>query len=127
MNNKNREIARRMVETMATGVLDDSLLTDDVHWWVPGAGTLNRNQFTEILNSFNEFRAGLGKMTIVGITAEDDRVAVEAEAEIPLKNGAIYNNTYHFLFQFRDGKICLAKEYNDSAKAMEQLGGMFKS
>ena len=50
-----------------------------------------------------------------------DRVAVEAESHGDLKNGKTYNNTYHFLFVFRDGKICLTKEYNDTAYAAAAL------
>lgn len=127
MEVSNREIATRMVETMAKGELDDELLTDDVHWWVPGTGTLNREQFTVIMTRFNAIRAGVGTMTIVGVTADGDRVAVEAKAEIPLKNGSVYANTYHFLFQFREGKICLAKEYNDSARAAAQIADLLIS
>jgi ketosteroid isomerase-like protein len=62
-------------------------------------------------------------MTIHGSTAEGDRVAVEAEAYGELRNGKIYNNTYHFLFLFRDGKIFRAKEYNDSKHAADIFGG----
>ena len=48
----------------------------------------------------------------------------EANYEITVRftNGKTYNNTYHFLFVFRDGKICLSKEYNDSAHAAWALG-----
>jgi len=71
---------------------------------------------------FATMLAGPMSLKVHGVTADGDRVAIEAESYAPLQNGKIYNNTYHFLFQFRDGKICLAKEYNDSHHAATILG-----
>ncbi len=85
---------------------------------------MDRATFENILLKFNEARAGKGEMKIVGMTAEGNRVAVEAEANIPLKNGKVYQNTYHFLFIINDGKIVLSKEYNDSLYASSALGGL---
>ena len=61
-------------------------------------------------------------MEVKGVTAEGERVAVEAESFFELNDGRRYNNTYHFLFEFRDGRICCAKEYNDSGYAAATLG-----
>ena len=52
-----------------------------------------------------------------GLTAEGDRVAVEAESYAKMKNGKTYQNTYHFLFIVRDGKIQSVKEYLDTIHA----------
>lgn len=118
----NRATALRMMDSMAAGGLDESILTADVCWWVPGRGTVSKAEFLAMAEGFRSLLAGPMSLTVKGVTAEGDRVAVEAESYGPLKNGKVYNNTYHFLFQFRDGKICLAKEYNDSAHAAATLG-----
>lgn len=118
----NKETALKFVESMSRGEMDLSLLTDDIQWWVPGRGTMAKEDFFALAGSFQSLLKGPMKMTVKGITTEGDRVAVEAESHGELTNGKTYNNTYHFLFVFRDGKICLSKEYNDSAHAAWALG-----
>jgi len=59
------------------------------------------------------------KFTVTGITAEGDRVAIEAQGYAKLKNGKTYENLYHFLFVVRDGKIQEGKEYCDFHYASE--------
>jgi ketosteroid isomerase-like protein len=120
----NRETALKMMAVMEAGGLDESILTDDVAWWVPGRGTVSKAEFIAMAGGFRELLAAPMTLTVQGVTAEGDRVAIEAESYGPLKNGKIYNNTYHFLFLFRDGKICLAKEYNNSQHVVEVLGGV---
>ncbi|HEX4504772.1 MAG TPA: nuclear transport factor 2 family protein [Alphaproteobacteria bacterium] len=118
----NKETALKFVESMSRGDMDLSLLTDDIQWWVPGRGTMSRDDFFALAAGFQSLIEGKISLTVHGVTAEGDRVAVEAESHGKLKNGKTYNNTYHFLFVFRDGKICLSKEYNDSAHANSVLG-----
>jgi len=122
-NDTNRATAIRLINRLAEGVIDDALVTEDATWWVPGRGIFTKTAFAEIAQMFRALLKDSITMTIHGITAEGDRVAVEAETYGELKNGKIYNNTYHFLFLFRDGKIYHAKEYNDSRHAAEVIGG----
>ena len=119
----NKKIALRMIEQISLGIIDDELVTPDAYWWVPGQGNLTRAQFQTLVDGFGKLRKKLGGIKVTGVTAEGDRVAVEAEAEIELVNDKIYQNTYHFLFLFKNGKICCSKEYNDSHYAAE----MFRS
>jgi ketosteroid isomerase-like protein len=118
---QNRKIAIAFVESMPRTGIDGNVVTDDAQWWVPGTGWLSRAQFMKLVEGFGERVAGPVTLTVEGVTAEGDRVAVEAQAHAALKNGKIYRNTYHFLFIFRDGKICQAKEYNDTLHAREVL------
>jgi ketosteroid isomerase-like protein len=119
----NRATALQMIEKLATGVIDDAIVTEDVTWWVPGRGIIDRKSFGQIATAVqSQFKSGI-LMQIKGTTAEADRVAVEAEAQAELKNGRTYHNTYHFLFLFRNGKIYHAKEYNDSAHAAAAFAG----
>ena len=61
------------------------------------------------------------RIRVTGVTAEGDRVAVEAQGYAKLKNGKTYENLYHFLFIIKDGKIQTAKEYCDFHHAYEVL------
>jgi uncharacterized protein len=120
----NRLTAFRLIDRLSKGFIDEAIVTEDVSWWVPGRGIINKEDFRNIARTVTDlFKTGV-VMTIHGSTAEGDRVAVEAEAYGELKSGRIYNNTYHFLFLFRDGKIFHAKEYNDSKHAAETFGGV---
>ena len=99
------------------------LTTEDVTWWVPGAGDFDRAAFRKLTEAaFEQWDPADFVMDVVGVTAEGDRVAIEAHGRVPLKNGGVYDNTYHFLFVFENGKIKQAKEYNDSKAASETLG-----
>jgi uncharacterized protein len=118
---ENRKRAIAFVEAMARTGIDLSVVTDDAQWWVPGTGWLSRAEFMKLVERFGERLDGPVALTIEGVTAEADRVAVEAQAHATLKNGKIYRNTYHFLFIFRDGKIWRAKEYNDTLHVREVL------
>ena len=120
----NRETALRFIERLGAGVLDDALLVDDPRWWVPGLGTVGREDFEGFVRGFHGLCAAPPRMTIVGVTAEGDRVAVEAECEAELRDGVRYRNTYHFLLEFEDGKIKLAKEYNDTRHSTETVGAL---
>tara|TARA_B110000444_G_scaffold130362_1_gene122625 strand:+ start:400 stop:789 length:390 start_codon:yes stop_codon:yes gene_type:complete len=124
---ENRATAIKMIDQISKGLLDDALLCTDACWWIPGKGTVSRQEFQTIIDEFNSLKKSCLTMTIHGTTAEDDRVAVEAESHGELINGSLYNNTYHFLFLFSNGKIKLAKEYNDSKYAADtfaSLGGI---
>ncbi len=63
------------------------------------------------------------RFDVLGMIAEGDRVAVEAESYGRHSSGAIYNNHYHFLMLFRDGKIVEFKEYLDTEHCTDVLCG----
>jgi ketosteroid isomerase-like protein len=111
-----------MIEQITRGIIDEALVTPDAYWWVPGRGKISRAEFQQLIDSFGKLRRSEGRMVVHGITAENDRVAVEAESFVELINGSTYNNTYHFLFEFEAGKIRCSKEYNDSKYANDILG-----
>jgi ketosteroid isomerase-like protein len=63
------------------------------------------------------------KRTILAMTAEGDRVAVEATSFGYLSHAhdRPYNNFYHNLYRIRDGKIVLFKEYQDTLHALDYV------
>ena len=88
---------------------------------LPFSGTHTLDQLPEFMGDIlSQFPEGL-RFTVTGITAGDDRVAVEAESEGRHQNGRRYHNQYHFLFILRDGKIVQMKEYLDTMLAHQFL------
>jgi ketosteroid isomerase-like protein len=116
---ENRATALKLVATLGAGDPDLSLLTDDATWWAPGRGSFPSASFVGISRSFAGMFKRPSTITVLGVTAEGDRVAIEAEGHAELTNGLVYRNRYHYLFLFRDGKICEARLYNDTQHAAE--------
>lgn len=101
------------------GALD--VMTDDATWWIAGkpdqlsaAGRHTKQQIARIFhNMVGQLKDGL-RMTVSGLIAEGDRVAVEVESYGELRNGRVYNQQYHMLMTIRDGKISEVREYLDT-------------
>ena len=64
------------------------------------------------------FPEGL-RVEFTGVTAEGERVAVEAVSSARLADGRPYANRYHFLVQVRDGKVRQMREYLDTQYVYE--------
>ena len=117
-----REYWRVINDKQSSEVLE--LCTDDFVFWFPGAngGFQTREQCRKTFDSiFDIFPEGL-IFTLYEMTAEGERVALEAESHGVHKSGKQYNNHYHFLFRMRDGKIAEIREYADTAHARGVLG-----
>ena len=68
------------------------------------------------------FPKGLS-FTILNMTAEDDRVAVEATSGGIHVSGRPYENHYHFLLTWREGQLLEMKEYMDTELVTDVLCG----
>ncbi|MGH8014401.1 MAG: nuclear transport factor 2 family protein [Candidatus Binataceae bacterium] len=123
----NKRIVMGLFENMNAGKADAVMgaLADSATWWVAGnfplSGTKTKAQFGELIAGLGSQLDGALKLTPSGVTAEGDRVAVEAESMAKLKNGRTYNNKYHFLFVVRNSKIQEVKEYMDTMHANQVL------
>ena len=115
----NSEIALKMLESPSTQIFNEEIATPDITWWIAGRGLRTKEAFRDGGAGFRASIVRREPLKIHGITAEGDRVAVEAETFIEMKNGKIYNNHYHFLFLFQDGRIYHAKEYHDTLHASQ--------
>ena len=101
------------------GALD--LLADDATYWIagdpavtPSAGDHDKTAMSKLFHIMGKaFKDGL-RMKVKGITAEGDRVAIEAESRGGLKNGRLYQQKYHILMTIRDGRIATVREYLDT-------------
>jgi len=118
-----KEIVRKHYRALSSGDLKlfRSLITDDYVVIVTGqskvAATMNQDQIVEFVEAATTTTRGGFTFQILSMTAEDDRVASEADGRATLKNGAEFVNHYVHLFRFRDGKICEVKEFSDTAIA----------
>jgi uncharacterized protein len=106
-----------------------AMLADDARWWLPGhpeefpaAGWVDKATVERRLAANLKLLPHGLEITTGAITAEDDRVAIEAESRARLVDGRLYHNRYHFLFVLRDGRIAVVKEYLDTLHAREALG-----
>lgn len=87
------------------------------------SGTYDKAQIAAAAGGiFEAFPQGI-RFTIKTMTAENDRVAVEAESEGMHASGKLYTNQYHFLCRFRDGKLVEFKEYMDTERITDILCG----
>lgn len=96
------------VVTMGNTLISGSRGKDEIRQFAHG-----------ILDTFPE---GLA-FTLLNITAEADRVAVEATASGRHVSGREYRNHYHFLLRWRDGKLLELKEFMDTEAVTDILCG----
>jgi ketosteroid isomerase-like protein len=129
----NKETARKFLECLGNADGDglDSLLTEDCYADCTGTSIVSKiRDRDEMIRSCNYFKRTMKngiRFDILNVTAEDDRVAIEAEGLSELQNGAAYNNQYHFLFFLRDGKIYKLREYLDTKLAEDVIRPMIES
>lgn len=100
---------------------------DDGHVWTTGntliSGKFSKEQIRAAAGAiFQSFPQGI-RFTITGMTAEGERVAVEAESKGAHVSGKTYTNQYHFLFIFRNGKLLELREYMDTERVTDILCG----
>ena len=120
---ENKHLARQFIDRFTAnniaGALD--LMTDDATWWIagksdqlPAAGIHNKEQIARLLcDMVGQLLNGL-KMTVKGLVAEGDKVAMEADSYGELWNGRVYNQQCHFLLTVQDRRITAVKEYLDT-------------
>lgn len=111
----NKKLALAYIDRMGHKDLDGALdlAAADARFWLAGPGDMDRQGFRLFLSPFNQMILSM-KFDVVSVTAEDDRVAVEAKSAAELRNGKTYRNKYVFMFTSRNGKLSSVKEYSDS-------------
>lgn len=123
----NKKLVAEFWEAFSSSHFDKalSMLADDATWWVAGSfelsGTYTKAQFAELVKGVSTALPQGIKVMPKTLTADEDRVAVEAESYAPHTNGKIYNNFYHFLMRVRNGKIASVREYLDTMHAKDIL------
>ncbi len=123
----NKQIAHEFMAAMSSGEAGRilALYTEDVCVWTAGtlpfSGPHDRSEVAALCAGLlGAFPQGL-QFSIRAMTAEGDRVAIEAEGRGTHVSGKLYHQHYHFLLVIRDGKIAQMKEYFDTELAREVL------
>ena len=103
-----------------------AMLADDASYWIlPGtavSGTHDKASYLRLFDKLLEVQSGPLKFEYDDITAQGDRVAIVVRGHMPLKAGGSYDNVYHWLFTFRDGKIVAVKEFCDATAVSAAFG-----
>ena len=130
---ENKVIARKFVECLSRGDIEGlvSTIGEDVIFETMGSSIMSRRRSrAELPLAYRTILAACPdgvRLTIRSITAEDDRVSVEAQGSAMAVSGKSYNNQYHFLFLIRDGKVRELREYVDTKLLDEIFGPLLKS
>ena len=101
-----------------------AMMNDDATWWIPGAGVFDKQQIAASFARIDTIFTGPIVVTVTGLTAEGDRVAIESEGDVDAVNGRHYNNRYHTLIVFHGDKIGEVKEYCDTQYVQDVLGDL---
>ncbi len=124
---KNKELTRIFIDAIGRG---DAAFIADAYAENGRLYTMGHTLISGVYDKANirEFAGGVLeafpdgiRYTIHNMTAEEDRVAVEATGEGLHVSGRLYRNHYHFLFLWRDGKLVELKEYMDTELVTEVL------
>lgn len=128
MSEKNKATAATFLKALGAGDIAAlrAVVTDDVVAVTAGysavSGPRDRDLILRICAAMPQIMENGIEFEILNMTAEADRVAAEVQGHAKTIGGKRYDNQYHFLFHFRDGKICLLKEYLDNQLADTVLG-----
>ena len=127
MSEENRAVALKFMEAMASNnpELADECVAEDGIAIAMGttkfAGVRNRDQMVGGIELFKRMIPTGLRFTIGDVTAEGNRVVVEAKGNAVTAAGTPYRNQYCFVFTLKDGKIKKAHEYFCTKLADEVL------
>ena len=125
---ENKEIAIKFFKALSSGSEDYlNFYNDDSIIWTAGDNAIGGTRTKKEIIDFAQgilaaFPSGIS-FNITGITAENERVALEVSGEAIHASGEAYNNKYHFLLRIKNGKIIELKEYMDTQLAAKILLG----
>jgi ketosteroid isomerase-like protein len=123
----NKALARRYLECISRGDVDSAfaLVTDDLEHYLPGkspiSGKFDKASVMAAVKALMAASTDGMRIWPIAMIGEGDRVAVQAQSRAQLRDGSLYENEYHLLFECRDGKIIKMYEYLDTQHAMEKL------
>lgn len=99
-----------------------TMMCDDATYWIAGStaasGTIaGADSYIGFVSGAFGAAVGRIQMRIGQITAEADRVSLEATSAATFPGDFHYSKELHLLIQIRDGKIASVREYMDTARA----------
>ncbi|WP_181779487.1 nuclear transport factor 2 family protein [Pseudonocardia pini] len=105
------EYLRRFAARDVAGLL--ALTADDATYRSADGGVHPKEATAQVYGMLAALFSDL-KVEVLGTTAQDDRVAVEAAIQGGLADGREYRNSVHYLFVVADGHITALREYSDT-------------
>jgi ketosteroid isomerase-like protein len=130
MSETNKHAVVRFMQLLSEGRVEPAAacLSGDIKWRIIATsrpGVFTRAQLVGAIQALIAASSdGRFSMVPIGMIAEGEKVAVEAESVVNLNNGVKYNNKYHMLWTFKDGIAVECREYNDTAHVMAVLSGV---
>jgi hypothetical protein len=121
MSHPNYAVAEAYLSAVTAGDLPDSLLTDDMTAWLTTQGPVSKAAYQGAIRLFARMAQSPIRFTVDAMTAQDDRVVIEAHSQATLINGEAYGNTYVFSIRVRDGRIAWIAEHFNALIAQEKL------
>ena len=121
MSHPNYAVAEAYLSAVTAGDLPDSLLTDDMTAWLTTQGPISKSEYQSAIRLLARMCQSPIRFTVDAITAEDDRVVIEAHSQATLINGQQYANTYVFSLRVRNGRIAWIAEHYNPLIAQERL------
>jgi uncharacterized protein len=128
---QNKRMVLQMLDCMSKWKTDEVLacMNDSATWVVAVAsdslpqlrGSMSKTALATQMKELTRVLPNGVRLVVTGVTAEGDRVAVEAQGHAVTARGKKYNNLYHFLFEMRDGKVQAITEYTDVLLVKEML------
>ena len=124
-NQTNKRLVEEFFAKISNGDLPGAfvMIHGDVAWWsaggerLPFSGVKNKSEFVEAMTAISTIFPARFELVPTGMVAEDDRVAVELAGHAVTADGRNYENLYHSVITFKDGKIIAVKEYHDTLYA----------
>ena len=112
--NRSVEIASAFVLNIGRGGIERRFYADDLTAWSPLMGTITLEEYLPKLKTVREVWARPLDVTIDTITAQENRVVLQARSLGQLHDGREYSNTYLFLIEFDEEiRIRHVREYFD--------------
>ncbi|MCE7795080.1 nuclear transport factor 2 family protein [Sphingobium sufflavum] len=120
--NPSHRIARDFFAALSNGALPLEMLTDDMTAWTTTSGVQSaRERYAGGIQMFATlFPNGL-LYTVESLTAEEDRVVAEVQADGLLSNGDIFQNRYVFVLRLREGRIAAVAEHFNPDPVRNQI------
>lgn len=127
----NKAVVRAFFDTLNSQGIYAAIqsLPDEATIWSV-AGTWTKQQYLDRASKLGDILVRPMQIALGSITAEDDRVAVEANSSAKFKGDMEYANVYHFLFRVQHGKIVGFREHHNTkhhAVVLERALSQLKS
>lgn len=111
---KQIEIASAFLLNIGRGGIDRCHYADELTAWSPLMGTITLEEYLPKLRIVGEVWQRPLEVAIDTVTAQENRVVLQARSNGKLYNGEEYANTYLFLIEFdADNRIRHVREYFD--------------